>query len=204
LSKRVGILGGSFNPVHHGHLMLARDALEQFDLSEVRFVPCARPAHKRGDSLAATVHRLRMLELALAGEPFTISSIELERTGISYAIDTVKHLAQYEPDVEWCWIIGSDTLKDLHTWYNLSELLQLCRFVTLSRPGFHPEPADLRLPPLWHDRLLADVRVGHLMDISSSDIRERVASGRAIRFLAPDAVCDYIERNKLYLNQEKT
>ncbi len=202
--KRKGILGGSFNPVHHGHLILARDALEAFALESVVLVPCATPPHKPATLLAPAAHRAAMLERALAGDPQLVwSRLELDRTGISYSVDTVSALCAAEPDVEWHFIIGADSLPELVTWHRIEELLAGCRCVTMQRPGM-PDQATLRaairLPAPWPDRLLGDLFPGHLVDISSSDIRRRVAVGRSIRYLVPEPVEAYITEHHLYQN----
>lgn len=203
LTGKVGILGGTFNPVHIGHLILARDASEAFGLSRVLFVPCARPAHKPEDKLAAAEHRVAMLERALKDDPGSeISRVELERAGVSYAVDTLKTLHLRHPQVVWHFIIGADTLPELSTWRDIHELLDLCRFISMRRPGM-PEREKLmnsiQLPAPWPERLMSDVFDGHLIEVSSSEIRKRVAEGRSIRYLVPWEVERYIEDHALYI-----
>lgn len=199
---RKGILGGSFNPVHHGHLMLAQDAMEAFELDAVVLMPCAVPAHKPPSKLAPSHHRAAMLDAALADDPdLTWSRLELDRAGTSYTVDTLRTLRAAEPTVDWHFIIGADSLPELASWRCIDELLAGCRFITMRRPGM-PADADLRatirLPAPWPDRLLADLFSGHQMAISSTEIRERVAQGRSIRYLVPPVVASYITQHRLY------
>lgn len=207
MAKAIGVLGGTFNPVHNGHLILARDLLEAFRLDEVLFIPCARPPHKPGNDLAPVEDRVHMLERALEKEPrFTLSRVEVDRGGVSYTIDTLTQLRQAHPGATFFFLIGSDTLPELKTWRRIDELLTLCRFATLVRPGMaNLEQLKQRigLPDPWPERLMRDVFSGRLIDVSSSDIRRRVREGRSIRDLVPDRVADYIESHRLYQGKER-
>lgn len=202
MKTRLGIFGGSFNPVHLGHLILAQDARETFDLARVLFIPCDRPPHKNSASLVPAAHRQAMLEAALEGNPFfEACDLEIRRGGPTYSIDTVQALKRLSPDQELFFIIGSDTLPELHLWKSIGDLLQLCRFVTIVRPGCDLRtirPEDLRLPSPWPERLLEQAAAGHRVDISSSDIRHRVAEGMSIHYLVPPAVEMYIAEHGLY------
>ncbi|MDD5679262.1 MAG: nicotinate-nucleotide adenylyltransferase [Kiritimatiellae bacterium] len=199
----MGILGGSFNPVHLGHLILAQDALEAFDLATVLFVPCDKPPHKPAAGLAPAEHRVAMLENALTGShSFEVCDLEIRRGGTTYSIDTVRDLIKRHPKEELVFIIGSDTLPELHLWKDARELLRLCRFVTVARPGFDlttMTEKTLNLEPDLVKILLANVAIGHQVEISSSDIRHRVAEGMSIRYLVPDAVDMYISEHSLYI-----
>ena len=202
MTQKLGILGGTFNPVHHGHLILAQDALEHFGLDRVLFIPSAQPPHKRIEKLAAAEHRLAMLRAAIGDDPcFEVSTIELERQGPSYTIETIKALHAARPETTLHFIIGTDSLLELHQWYQIGELLKLCEFVTMLRPGFpveHLTEERLNLPPPWGGRLLTNLFPGHAADISSTDIRQRAAAGRSIRYLVPAAVARYIAAEGLY------
>lgn len=200
-SVRIGIFGGTFNPVHLGHLIVAQDACDQFELNRILFIPCSIPPHKDTGNLADTPHRLRMLEACLEGDPhFESSAIEIERGGVSYTIDTVRALRLQEPSAKWFLILGSDSLLELHSWRRVDELLKEVQVVTLTRPGTPlPTPDALCLSPPWPERLIGDVRVGHQVDISSCDIRRRCAEGLSIRYLVHPAVEMYIAEHGLYV-----
>ncbi len=188
--------------MHLGHLIMAQDAMEAFDLATILFVPCDHPPHKPAASLASVEHRAAMLDAALRGSlTFELCDLEIKRGGTTYSIDTVRALIKRYPDDELDFIIGSDTLPELHLWKDAQELLRLCRFVTIARPGFDIKSMTektLQLPPDLAKELLANVAIGHQVDISASDIRYRVAEGMNIRYLVPDAVDMYIAEHGLY------
>jgi len=198
----IGILGGTFNPVHLGHLILAQTALETFDLSRILLVPCAVPPHKEAAGLIAAGHRRAMVEAAIEGDlRFDLCDAELRRGGVSYAVDTVRELRRTYPDAALHFLIGSDTLPELHLWKDIYRLLDLCRFAVFARPaprGGALRPGDLQLREPWGRRLLENRVTGRLVDISSSDIRHRVAEGMSIRYLVPPAVEMYIAEHRLY------
>lgn len=199
---RIGVLGGAFNPIHMGHLIMAQDAMEHFELSQVLFIPCSRPPHKPAPELAPAEHRLAMVQAALEGDwRFEVSDIEIQRGGISWSVDTARELRRLYPAAELVFIIGADMLPELYLWRDVGTLLELCRFVTLARPGTDLEAlrqADLRLDPPWSERLKDQVRVGHLVNLSSTDIRYRLAEGLSIRYLVHPAVDMYIAEHRLY------
>jgi nicotinate-nucleotide adenylyltransferase len=203
---RIGLLGGSFNPVHLGHLVMAEDALEHFALGSVLFVPAALPPHKTLSRLSDAVHRVSMLRLAIESNPrFDVEVDEIQRGGVSYSVDTVRRLQAKYPESRLHFIIGGDTLRELHTWKDVHVLLELCEFITIARPGFAAselEAAPLGLPDPWPSRLRANLVTDHLVEISSTDIRQRVARGLSIRHLVPPAVERYIVEHQLYVNQE--
>lgn len=199
---RIGVLGGSFNPVHLGHLILAQDALDRFALDRVLFVPCARPPHKPAALLAPAAHRVAMLRAALRGAPrFELCDLEIRRGGTTFTIDTLRALARARPRDELVFLIGSDTLPELRLWKEAPALLRAFRFATLARPGFALRKAAACALPVEPDtarRMLADVAQGHRVGISASDIRRRVSQGLSIRYLVPDAVEQYIREHDLY------
>ena len=197
---RIGVLGGSFNPVHLGHLLMGQDALELFGLEKVIFMPCANPPHKPASALAPAADRLAMLRAAIRGDRrFQVSELEIRRGGTSYTVETMRLLVQSKRAAEWCFIIGGDSLPEIHAWRDIAGLMALCRIVTIARPGFRMD--GIRWPEGAGDAatiLKADVRAGHLADISSTDVRRRVAEGRSIRYLVPPAVERYIADKSLY------
>jgi len=194
LLKKIGILGGTFNPVHTGHLILAQDALEQFGLDRVLFIPCAHPPHKTPYRLAPASHRIGMLKAALNGDSrFAVSDMEIKRGGVSYSIDTLRELRRMFPKSVLYFIIGADSLTELHSWRKVGEIQKLCIFIAMGRPGYVV-------------RSSSNVRLfkGHLVEISSSEIRKRVAEGRRIRHLVPKAVERYIRSRCLYQTKESS
>ena len=200
--QRIGIFGGTFNPIHMGHLVLAQDAIEQFDLAQVIFVPANRPPHKECQGLVSPDHRLAMIDAAIEGDlQFTLSDIEVLREGVSYAVDTMRELAYTYPDSELNFVIGSDSLAELHLWKNVYELLELCDIKVFERPGYRLDSlsaAQMQLRDPWPDKLLQSAVSGHLIDISSSDIRHRIREGMSIRYLVHPAVEMYIGEHSLY------
>ena len=198
----LGILGGTFNPVHIGHMVLAQDALERLELAQVLFVPCRLPPHKDASRLLAAERRLAMLELALEGDlRFAVLDTEIRRDGISYSVDTVREIRRLHPESDISFIIGMDTLMELHLWKDIDELFELCRFVPFRRPGIDTAVVteeSLKLKPPWPERLLSSVKTGHTVDVSSTDIRRRVAEGLSIRYLVPPPVEMYIQEHHLY------
>ncbi len=199
---RVGLLGGTFNPLHLGHLVMAQDAMERYDLDEVCLIPCASPPHKQGHKIAPGRHRLAMIEAVLEEDcRLSCSVIELERGGVSYTIDTVLELKKRYPQTEFYFIIGGDTLFELYTWKKIDKLLQVCLFITVARPRFDFEEINmgtLRLSEQQVEMLRSHVMVGHQVDISSTVIRARIAEGLSIRYLVPEKIVMYIAEHNLY------
>jgi nicotinate-nucleotide adenylyltransferase len=203
MAERVGLYGGSFNPIHHGHLIIARRVAEKLNLARVIFLPSATPPHKEGESLIEPCHRAEMVRLAIAGEPlFDFSDYDLNRTGPSYTLETIAHFKQTLPaETELFWIIGADWLMTLDTWYKAVELVDACTIVTAARPGW--ERPDLSaLSTKLNDAQIAKLREYILdtprIDISATDLRARVAAGQSIRYLVPESVRTYIEMFRLY------
>ena len=190
--KRIALFGGSFDPVHRAHLALAGVALSQLELDELRWVPAGRQWQKHRD-LTPGLHRAAMLRLAIAGEPrFTLEDSELRRSGASYTYDTVRELQAAEPDATWFLIIGQDQYAGLHTWVRWRDLLQRVTLAVANRPGVVPD-ANPQVQALPHRAVPLP-----MMDISSTDIRRRVAQGLDVDDLVPAPVARYIAQHALY------
>lgn len=205
MSQRLGLYGGSFNPIHLGHLIVARSVAETLDLARVVFLPSATPPHKDSDALVEAGHRVEMVKLAIAGESaFEFSDHDLTCTGPSYTVETVAHFKrELSAGDELLWIIGADSLAELDTWYRVGDLVDSCRVVTAARPGWE-QPDLAGLTAKLSAQQIARLRDGILetprIDISATDIRARVAAGRSIRNLVPESVRLYIEMFGLYRN----
>jgi nicotinate-nucleotide adenylyltransferase len=186
----IGLFGGSFDPIHHGHLLVAHAVVESLGLEELRFVPAREQPFKVGRHAAPAETRARMVALAIAGEPrFTVDRIELERPGPSYTVDTVRALREREPGRAFAVLVGADAARDLEQWHDVETLATLASFVILSRPG-------ATIPSLpWSVRVVSVP----VVDISATEIRRRVAVGRSIRYWVPDPVAECIVADRLYL-----
>ncbi len=194
---KIAVMGGTFNPIHHGHLVSAEEVCDQIGFDKVLFIPSAQPPHKSPSDLVPAKHRDAMVNLAIQDNPrFEASRIEIDRGGPSYAIDTVQTLyAIYGKDTRISWIIGADMLIEFQIWKDFSELLDLCQFIATTRPRY-----DLgAVSP----ELLARVQLVEITDvgISSTEIRKRIRQNRSIRYLVPDRVLRYIQEHQLYVQQ---
>jgi nicotinate-nucleotide adenylyltransferase len=190
--KRVGLFGGSFDPVHNAHLALATTALDQLRLDELRWIPVGQPWQK-ARRLAAAADREAMVRLAIAGEPrFVLDRVELRRSGPTFTLDTVRELVAAEPGNAWFLILGQDQYASLHTWHDWRELLARVTLAIANRPG-----AALAVNP---EIARAEHQVVRLpmMDVSSTEVRRRVAAGESIADLVPDTVARYIGQRRLY------
>jgi nicotinate-nucleotide adenylyltransferase len=192
--RKIGVFGGSFDPVHCGHLIVAQDVFSALSLERVILVPAAVPPHKTGVRLSPAEHRLAMTRLVAAkDERFESSAAEIERGGVSYTVDTVRQMREHlGNDAAIFFIVGSDNLSEFPSWKEPEELLELCTVVTIARPGFRVET----LPPVLRGKALP-VQVT-AVDISSRVIRERVRKGMPIRYLVPAEVESYIARHGLF------
>jgi nicotinate-nucleotide adenylyltransferase len=196
--RRVGILGGTFDPPHIGHLILAEYARDTLDLERLLFVPAADPPHKRDEHKAAIEHRLAMLKLAIADNPrFEISRVDIDRPGPHYSVDMVRVIGEEYPDAELYFVMGGDSLTDLPRWHRPAEFIQQCKLVVMRRPdeNVHAEMHDAILPGLSERVVMIDAP---LVGISSTLIADRVGQGQTIRYLVPDSVLSYIVQNRLY------
>jgi len=201
--RRIGLIGGTFDPVHYAHLAIAEEVRTTLDLTEMVFIPAGEPPHKIGHPLTPAQDRLAMLQLAIASNPhFTYSRVELDRSGPSYLVDTLRILhAEWGTDLDLYFVIGWDGLEELHHWRDpLGILAQLKHLVAVKRPGHqvdieYNKQLEARLPGIM-ERLL--VISAPQLDISSTELRHRVAEGRSIKYLLPETVERYIYEHGLY------
>lgn len=198
---RIGIMGGSFDPIHHGHLVAAEGARCEYGLDRVLFIPAARSPHKTDRQITAGRHRLLMVELATVSNPwFGVSTLELDRPAPSYTVDTLRALrAEMGPEAELYFVTGADAILEILRWKDPEELLTAARFVAATRPGYPEERLDAvlgRLPLRLRQRVIR-LQVPALA-ISSTDLRQRVREGRSIKYLVPETVEDYIYKHELY------
>lgn len=214
--KRVGIFGGTFDPPHVGHLLLAETVRDQLRLEEVLFVPCNQPPHKEVEGLTGAMHRYAMVVAATLQNPaFTACAVEVSREGKSYSVDTVRTLmGEQGPETDLFFICGLDSFLQIRTWHRYEELLELCSFVVVSRPDSSFDNLRDALPDAFHERI-TELRAGAvvgddvqglriylsdavLVDVSSTEIRRRVVDGRSIRYRVPPEVDQYVRTHDLY------
>ncbi|MCK4409646.1 MAG: nicotinate-nucleotide adenylyltransferase [Candidatus Eisenbacteria sp.] len=189
-----GLMGGTFDPIHIAHLIIAEEALDLLGLDRVIFVPSGRPPHKSGDDVTSVEHRLEMVRLAIDGNPrLVLSDLEVKRTEPSYTVETVRQFRrEFGEHEKLYFIMGADSLAQFFTWKDPLDLISACEFVVVPRPGVSPGDGDPRI------REKAHVLDTPLIGVSSSDIRERVRAGRSIRYLVPEGVVAYIREKNLY------
>lgn len=190
---KIGLMGGSFDPVHFGHLVAAQDAVEQHQLDRLILVPASQAPLKSEPVRSTGEDRVQMLRLATDWDQrFEVSDFEVRRGGVSYTIDSARHFRALFPDDRLFWIIGGDQLPKLHRWRQIDALAQLVEFIFLERPGHAPKPAPV-VPGLRLHRC-----DGHLIEISSTELRERVRKGLSLDYFVPHKAIVYIHRNQLY------
>lgn len=210
----VGVFGGTFDPIHHGHLRSAEEIAEELDLGRVLFVPSAEPPHKRRRDVAGAAHRLAMVRLAVRGNPrFRASDLEVRRGGRSYSVDTLRHLRRrLGPQAGLWFFVGLDAFREIESWRDYADIFALADVVVTSRPPAAGRPGEEELPVAVRDQFCYRRgrgwihRSGHTilfrsvtpLAISATDIRARLALGRSVRYLVPTAVQRYIDRHRLY------
>lgn len=194
-ARRIGVMGGTFDPIHHGHLVAASEVADRFNLDEVIFVPTGQPWQKAGKTISPAEDRYLMTVIATASNPrFSVSRVDIDRNGPTYTIDTLRDLRQQFPDEALYFITGADALTSIMSWHDWEEMFQLAEFVGVTRPGYE----------LREDMLPADIQKRvHLVEIpamaiSSTDCRARAAEDRPVWYLVPDGVVQYITKNALY------
>jgi nicotinate-nucleotide adenylyltransferase len=197
---RIGVFGGTFDPVHLGHLLLAEACREQAGLDRVIFIPAGIPPHKQGRELTPGNDRAEMLEFAIAGHPeFTVDRSEIKRSGPSYTVDTLRALRHNQPADEFCLLMGADSLAEFHLWKDPREIASLASLVVVNR-GSQAPPDLASLIPQLGESAVSQIQIVTMpaIEISASDIRQRAQQGRSLRYLVPRAVERYILEHKLY------
>lgn len=199
--KQICLIGGTFDPIHYGHLVVAEEVRQKFGIQKVIFIPAARPPHKMGKEISEPHHRVNMTRLATASNRyFEVSTIEIERQGLSYTIDTVQEIKSIYKIETVYFITGADAVLEILNWKEAEKLLNMCTFIAATRPGYNLNNLKETLKSLpgeiFKKTLPLEVPA---LSISSSDIRQRVREGRSIKYLLPEPVEQYIKENKIYL-----
>ncbi|MDD2481765.1 MAG: nicotinate-nucleotide adenylyltransferase [Lutispora sp.] len=199
--KRFAVMGGTFDPIHYGHLVTAEAVRDKFELDKVLFMPTKNPPHKMHRPTSDVNHRYLMTVLATITNPyFEVSRLEIERTGLTYTVDTIRELRNiYGEDAQIYFITGADAILEILTWHNVEELLGICQFVAATRPGFYGKDMEQKLIDIKskYNKEIFSIEVPSLA-ISSTDIRNRIKNSKTIRYLLPEAVEHYIRKSKLY------
>jgi nicotinate (nicotinamide) nucleotide adenylyltransferase/ribosome silencing factor RsfS/YbeB/iojap len=217
--KRIGLFGGTFNPIHWGHVKAAESVQQIFSLDRILFIPSYIPPHKGSADVASAAHRLKMVELALAPfEDFLPSSLEIGEKGTSYSIVTLNKIKRMFPQTEVFFLLGIDAFLEIETWKDYEDVLEQCSFIVMSRPGFRLDEAKEILPGKYTRRMVevsgsfdldsersSDHAIYLLsiktLDVSSSEVRERIKTGRPVEGLVPESVKNYIKEKRLYLHK---
>ncbi len=217
--KKIGLFGGTFNPIHLGHLRAAEEISDFFGLARVIFIPTSDPPHKNKEGILSANLRAEMVSLAVSdNRRFATSEVELDRPGKSYSVETLEHFRrQFDPGTQLYFIVGLDAFREIHTWKEYASLFGLCHFVVMSRPGFEKNFSPEHLPVELADDFCYDTQKGGYahksgffvypaeitgLDISSTRIREYLRRGRSIKYLVPPAVEVFIETNQLYQDKD--
>ncbi|NLJ78640.1 MAG: nicotinate-nucleotide adenylyltransferase [Tissierellia bacterium] len=199
--KKIGIMGGTFDPIHNGHLILAEHSRINFGLDEVLFIPTGNPPHKDEDGISSDIHRYNMTLLAIETNPyFNISTMEMERQGNTYTIDTIRQLQEEYPSVDFYFILGSDSFSNIDRWKDYMKLVTLCEFIILKRSGTGEDgELDMRVRE-FNRRYNSSFHILNApnIEISSTGIRNNIGMGLSIKYLVPEGVEAYIERERLY------
>ena len=211
---KIGIIGGTFNPIHLAHLRIAEEVRDRLALDRVIFIPAAKPPHKELDGDLSFEHRLKMVELAIADNPgFSVSTLEEERGGTSYSVHTLAELRSMYPEDDLYFIIGSDSFQEISSWYRFTEIFSMCNIAVVERPGSEIKDISTPLPVAMAAEFCydsAEIRLTHRsgfsvfylagipLAISSSEIRNLARGGHSLRYLLPERVVGYIEEKRIY------
>ena len=200
--RKVGIMGGSFDPIHFGHLVVANEVLNIYKLDEIIFVPAGNPPHKNGLK-ADSFHRLLMVNMAvLTNDKFSVSDLEIKNSEKSYTLNTLREFHKLYENTEFYFITGTDALINLPNWYESEELLKICRFIAVSRPGISMEEAKSKISEI-QKKLGGNIEMLQvpMLQISSTNIRKRFKMGISAKYLLPETVEQYIIKNELYVEE---
>lgn len=204
--RKIGIMGGTFNPVHKGHLTLAENAYEQFELEMVYFMPSSNPPHKDQKTIISDEHRVNMVQLAIKDNPhFAISMLELQRAGTTYTVDTLDYLTKQDSDTTYYFILGADSLFQIETWQESDRIFKMAQIVVATRYHISEEKIIEQIKHLentYHANI--DILKGRSIDVSSKQIRESILENLSIKDYVPDEVEEYIHKHRLYLRDECT
>jgi len=199
--KKIGILGGTFDPIHYGHLIIAEEVRQSFDLEKIIFIPSGMPPHKAGLRVTPAEHRYNMVYNAIkTNDCFEVSRIELERTGYTYTVDTLRQLKSlFGNDTKLFFIVGADIIMDLLTWKEPRKIFEMCEFIATVRPGYNNDSFINEIEYLINVYgVKINIAYLPLIEISSTSIREKVRNKKSIKYLVPDATEAYILENELY------
>lgn len=203
-NKKIGIMGGTFDPIHYGHLILAQTALETYELDEIMFVPSGTPWLKDSTKVLSKNKRVHMTGIAIEDNTnFALSTIEIDREGNSYSYETVEELKKQQPDTEFYFILGADSVLEIEKWKHPDRLMSECILLAAVRDECDREGLQKQIAYL-EEKYKADIRIlpAKRVDISSTDIRSRIADDKSVRYMLPDQVIQFIEKNHLYIKSE--
>lgn len=198
--KKYGIMGGTFDPIHYGHLVIANEVLSLFELDKIIFIPTGTPPHKVVKGLTSSYHRYMMTQFATMTNPdFDVSDIETTKSTVSYTIDTIRKLISGNEEDQFYFITGTDAVLELPAWKNTSEILSMCTFIAVNRPGYVVEGLDKKIKAIT-DKYGGEIFITKApqLHISSTDIRNRIAEKKPVKYLLPETVEQYILKNGLY------
>lgn len=203
-NKKVGIMGGTFDPIHYGHLILAQNALETYDLDEIMFVPSGTPWLKDSTKVLSRNKRVSMTGIAIEDNPkFALSTIEIDREGNSYSYETVEELKKEQPETDFYFILGADSLLEIEKWKHPDRLMAECTLLAAVRDNCDEDGLKKQIGYL-EEKYNAVIRIlpARRIDISSSDIRNLISEGKSVRYMLPNQVIKFIEKNHLYMKNE--